>query len=138
MSLRASNETSSPHLFLSSFTSSVLRSLVFSCEDQSILINGPHPSDNHALAQHLLTALFKHLDSQSQSIGQSMTLAGELLTFLCGSEGACGGAVVVMAATVHPTTLTVPAAMLSCLLLDTSCLTTYTVCWPIRMLQAPI
>ncbi len=108
----------------------MLRSLVFSYEDQSILINGHHTRDNHALAYHLISALLEHVERLPPNLGPSILLGSELLYFLCCSEGKCGGAVVVVAITVSPATLAFTAAKLSCLLLDTSHLAEYKV-WTI-------
>lgn len=117
--------------FLPSFASSVLRSLAFSHEDQSILISGYHGADKRALSYDLLGALLSHVEPRHQTLSSFVILVNELLDYLCYSdenEPACGGAVVVTTLHIEPTTLMLTAANVSCLLLDTNLVSHYKVC----------
>ena len=124
----APKQSSAPQLFLPSFTSSVLRSLVFSCQDQSILVSGYHTRGNQVLSYQLLSALMEQVEQHPLNLAPSVLLASELLDFLCCSKDECGGAVVVVTVTIRPEVLTLTSAHFSCLLLNTSQLCMYKVC----------
>lgn len=127
LSLGPSNKIKGPQ-FLPSFASSVLRSLAFSFEDQSILICGHNASDKSKLCCDLLSSLLTHLE-RSASLGASVLLALELLDYICASaEDECGRAVIVSTLVVNGANLTLQAARMSCLLLDTSSVSQFKVC----------
>ncbi len=131
MSLGPSNKITGPQ-FLPSFASSVLRSLAFTRQDQSILISGYHGADKKKLSYNLLSALLTHLEEQIPSIGPSLLVVSELLNFLSHSdEEECGGAVLVTTLFISPTNLTLTAANVSLLLLDTHSVSRYKVSWPL-------
>jgi hypothetical protein len=130
LSLGSSNKITASQ-FLPSFASSILRSLAFSREDQSILVSGYHGLDKKALSYDLLSALLSHVEQQSASLGASVLIMSELLGYLShGSHDSnvCGGAVVVTTLFITSTTLMLTAARLSCVLLDTSKVSSYKVC----------
>ena len=131
MSLGPSNKITGPQ-FLPSFASSVLRSLAFSQEDQSILISGYHGFDKRVLFHDLLGCLLGHVEQQMPSVGLSVLMVSELLGYLCHSND-YGGAVVVTTLFINPKNLMFTAAKVSCLLLDTSMASRYKVCKPDAM-----
>lgn len=129
MSLGPSNKITGPQ-FLPSFASSVLRSLAFTKEDQSILISGYHGADKKTLSYDLLSALLTHLEQHLPNLGSSILVVSELLDYLSHSdEESCGGTVCVTTLFINPTNLVLTAANISCLLLDTSLVSQYKVCW---------
>lgn len=128
LSLGPSNTITGPQ-FLPSFASSVLRSLAFSFEDQSILISGHKTSDKSKLCYDLLSSLLTHLEQSPSALAASILVAVELLDYLCSSaDDECGRAVMVSTLTVSPANLTLNAARISCLLLDTSPVSQFKVC----------
>lgn len=99
----------------------MLRSLAFSCEDQSILINGYYSCDKSKLSHDLLSALLSSLEQQSSGLGSSILLADELLSWLTlDIVEKCDRAVVVSSLNVNPKDLLLTRGSFSCLLLDTS------------------
>lgn len=128
LSLGPSNKITGPQ-FIPSFASSVLRSLAFTGEDQSILISGYHGMDKKTLSTDLLAAVLQHLEQQPHSVGSALVLVSELLGYLSHSdeEDCCSGAVLVTTLFISPTNLTLTAANVSCLLLDTSTISYYKV-----------
>lgn len=111
--------------FLPSFASSVLRSLAFSCEDQSVLISGYNKTK---LSYDLLSAMLNLLEQQPSGLGSSILLVNELLDYLIHTAGdGCGRAVVATTLVVSPASLVLTAASVSCLLLDTSHVSYYKV-----------
>lgn len=129
LSLGPSNKITGPQ-FLPSFASSVLRSLAFSFEDQSILISGHQTRDKNKLCYDLLSALLSHLEQQPSVLAASVLVAVELLDYLCSSvQDECGRAVMVHTLVVSPANLALNAARISCLLLDTSAVSQFKVCF---------
>lgn len=118
LSLGSSSKVAGPQ-FVPSFASSVLRSLAFSCQDQSVLINGYHTSEKNKLANSLLSNLMALLEYQPTM--SSVTVASELIDHLSCCEADNGlKAVVTKTLIVHPYSLGLKGAHFSCLLLDTS------------------
>lgn len=115
--------------FLPSFASSVLRSLAFTCEDQSILISG-YTSGKTKLSYDLLSAVLTHLEQQPSSLALSILVASELVDYLSASDSAesqCGRSVIVTTLAVNPSSLVLTGATISSLLLDTSHVTHFKV-----------
>lgn len=113
--------------FLPSFASSVLRSLAFTCEDQSILISG-YTSGKTKLSYDLLSAVLTHLEQQPSSLALSILVASELVDYLSDSaESQCGRSVIVTTLAVSPSSLVLTGATISSLLLDTSHVTHFKV-----------
>lgn len=120
MSLGPSGASIGPQ-FLPSFSSSVLRSLAFTQEDQSIIVSGYYGTGKKKLARDCLSALLAHLESQTQSLGLSILLVSDLLDLLTNSDhDESSGALLVTSLLVSPTNLVLTGAAVSCLLLDTS------------------
>lgn len=128
MSLGPSNKITGPQ-FVPSFASSVLRSLAFTHEGQSILISGYHGMDKKTLSNDLLGALLSHVEQQIPSLGSSVVMVSELLGYLSYSDenNPCG-AVLVTTLFINSTNLMLTAARVSCLLLDTKMVSLYKVC----------
>lgn len=123
--------------FLPSFASSVLRSLAFSCEDQSILISGHGTSDKSKLCYDFLSTLLYQLEQRPSTLASSFLVAVELLNVLCSSdEYGCGRAVVVYTVIADPSTLSLTAGRMCALLLDTSTISRYKVC--LESLPVPV
>lgn len=119
LSLGPSNKIKGPQ-FLPSFALSVLRSLAFSFEDQSILICGHQTSDNTKISYDLLSSVLTNLD-HSSGLSASVLVAFELLDYLSSSaKDDLGRALVVITLTVNPANLSLNGASMSSLLLDTS------------------
>lgn len=128
MSLGPSNIITGPQ-FLPSFASCVLRSLAFSFEDQSILISGHQTSDKSKLCYDLVSSLLTHLEQFPSALAPSVLVAIELLDYLCSNaEDGCGRAVIISTLIVSPASLTLNAAKVCCLLLDTSSVVQFKVC----------
>ena len=121
MSLGPSSASIGPQ-FLPSFSSSVLRSLAFTQEDQSIIVSGYYGTGKKKLARDCLSALLAHLEpQQTQSLNLSILLVSDLLDLLTNSdEDESSGAVLITSLLVSPTNLVLTGATVSCLLLDTS------------------
>lgn len=121
LSLGPSSASIGPQ-FLPSFSSSVLRSLAFTQEDQSIIVSGYYGTGKKKLARDCLSALLAHLEpQQTQSLNLSILLVSDLLDLLTNSdEDESSGAVLITSLLVSPTNLVLTGATVSCLLLDTS------------------
>ena len=105
--------------FLPSFASSVLRSLAFSCQDQSILVNGHHESGTTQLTSDLLSSLLLNLDDQF-NLGPLIDVGTELLDFMIHTaHDQRSRAVAVTTLVVTPESLVLRSAQFSSLLLDT-------------------
>lgn len=127
MSLGSSDKITGQQ-FLPSFASSVLRSLAFTHEDQSIVISGFHGSDKKKLSHDLLHALLTHLEQHASPLGSAVLVVSELLDYLCHSDQDNGaGSVLINTLFINPANLSLPAASVSCLLLGTSCISHYKV-----------
>ena len=114
--------------FLPSFASSVLRSLAFTHEDQSILISGCCGIDKKKLFSNLLSEVLTHVEQPDQTLGSSILLANQLLDLLTNSDqDESSGAAVVTSLSIAPAGLVLTAACMSCLLLDTSSVSNYKV-----------
>ena len=125
--------------FLPSFASSVLRSLAFSCEDQSILISGHQTSDKSKLCYDFLSTLLYQLEQKPSTLASSFLVAVELLNILCSSdEYGCGRAVVVYTVIANPSTLGLVAGRMCALLLDTSTISCYKVCFKLCQFQVAL
>ena len=103
---------------------------LFGCSNvSSILISGCHGTDKKKLSCDLLSALLTHVEQQIPSLGSAILVVSELLDLLTNSdEDESSGGVCVTTLSINPASLVLTAAHVSCLLLDTSCLSHYKVC----------
>ena len=127
MSLGSSDKVTGQQ-FLPSFASSVLRSLAFTHEDQSIVVSGYHGSDKNKLSCDLLHALLTHLEQQTSPLGSAVLVVSELLDYLIHSDkDDAAGSVLINTFFIDPANLILSSASVSCLLLGTSCISHYKV-----------
>ena len=117
--MKPASEITEPQ-FLPSFASSVLRSVAFSHQDQTILVSGHHASGKTNLTNSLLSCLLTHLE-HSIDVASAITTAVKLLDCLsCTADDGRTRAVIVTTMVVIPDNLALIGAKFSCLLLDTS------------------